>query len=820
MSAWLAKLVVRRPGLVLLVALLLSAALVPIALRIRLDTELTRMVPANQEEAQAFARFARSFIAEQVLIVVAESDDPAQLLAFADNLAAKLPPDHQIAEVSYKLSGQAGAFLQRHLLQLLTVDELETLGPKLAPQAMRLQARRIRSILSAPGGSALTPIFMTDPLGLLPLISDRMQSGLPVDTTSGYFRSKDGHALIIYVRPKTGSFDIEADRALIARVSAAATALGARVTEGDFTGKGIEIGYTGPCAYTLYYRDWLHRDLFWSMPLSLIAVLMLFAFFFRALRVLPMVFLPLALGVLWTGAAAVVIFGRVNAVSLTFGTVLFSIGIDFPIQIYNRLREELRTHEPKDALERTVVSLAGPSLVATLGPALVFFACGLSDYKGLAELGVLAGIGLCLNLLAMLTVFPSLLAVLPARMWARPSPPDRERGFMQSMGQIVARRPRTVLLAALGIGIAAVPLALRIKVDQRLITLHPSTMPPVLAEHEMSKHFGERERMLVALVEDTDAERALERADAWTTEADRLRRLGLLRGYQSAASLFPSLATQAARAKKLATFDPPAAARELAAALEETGADVSAFEPFLAQLRTPAAPIQLDEGRKNDLAFILGNHVHDEADGSRRVATFLYTNPDRSDEVTEALRAFARGPAGGVVTGSPIVESVLRRIVIHDTIQISIVSAVGIAILLALYYRRWRPWVAVMTPLLLAWVLFGAALGALGLPLNLFNLLAVPLVIGYGIDDHIFLVHRFEEAPERGAGPALVSTGRAIVLTSLSTMAGFAGLGVARFDGIRLFGVSGALAVFFCLLSAFAVLPALLTVLWRPSQGK
>ena len=807
----------------LLVALAISAALVPLALRIRLDTDIVRLVPAGQEEAQAFARFARSFVAEQVLIVVAESDDPSRLLTFADDLAKRLQASQGserqlVAEVRYKLTGEAAVFLQRHLLQLLTVDELDALGPRLSPAALRTQVRRLRTLLSAPGGGALTPILATDPLEVLPMLSKRLQSGLPVDTTSGYFRSKDGRALIMYVRPTSTSFDVEADRALIAQVSAAATALGAKITDGDFSGHGLEVGYTGACAYTLCYRDWLHRDAFWSAPLSGLAVLFMFAFFFRSLRVLPLVALPLLAGLLWTGAAAALVYGRVNAVSLTFGTVLLSIGIDFPIQIYNRLREELRTREPKDALERTISSLAGPSLVATLGPALVFFACALSDYKGLAELGVLAGIGLCLNLVAMLTVFPSLLAVLPARLWARPSPPERKHGVMQSLGAFVARRPRAVLLAALALGLGAVPLALRVKFDQRLITIHPASMPPVRTEAELSRRFGERERMLVALVEDRDHERALERADAWTIEAERLRRLGLLRGYQSAASLFPSLATQAARQAKLQTYDPPTVARELAAALEEIGADVSAFEPFLAQLRTPAAPIQLDEGRRNDLAFILGNHIYDDPDGSRRVATFLYTSADHGDEAREALRAFARGPAGGVVTGSPVLETVLRTIVVHDTIKLTIVSALGVALLLWVYYRRWRPWVAVMTPLLLAWVLFGAALAVLGLPLNLFNLLAVPLVIGYGIDDHIFLVHRYELEPERGAVGALVSTGRAIVLTSISTIAGFAGLGIARFDGLKLFGITGALAVFFCLLGAFAVLPALMSLLWRRSQ--
>src|SRR5262249_59307211 len=97
------------------------------------------------------------------------------------------------------------------------------------------------------------------------------------------------------------------------------------------------------------------------------------------------------------------------------------IGIDVPIQLYNRLREELVEKPRLVALETTVRVLAGPSLTASLAPAAVFFACALSSYRGLGELGVLAGVGLLFNWLAMLTVFPALLARLPSRWWARPA---------------------------------------------------------------------------------------------------------------------------------------------------------------------------------------------------------------------------------------------------------------------------------------------------------------------------------------------------------------------------------------------------------------
>jgi predicted RND superfamily exporter protein len=102
------------------------------------------------------------------------------------------------------------------------------------------------------------------------------------------------------------------------------------------------------------------------------------------------------------------------------------------------------------------------------------------------------------------------------------------------------------------------------------------------------------------------------------------------------------------------------------------------------------------------------------------------------------------------------------------------------------------------------------------MPLHLYNLLCVPLVIGYGIDDHIFLVHRHEASAPAARDPVLVlrTTGRAIVLTTLSTMAGFLGLLPAHFVGLRQLGLGGALAVLLCMLAALLVLPALLALFW------
>jgi predicted exporter len=713
------------------------------------------------------------------------------------------------------------------LLALATDEELAIALARLEPGKVEAQARRLRALLVAPGGSSLAPLIAADPLELLPALSARLGNGLPVDAQSGYFRSSDHQALLLYVRPRAPTSDWAADQRLIAEASTLAEGLGAKVAADGRVAASpdrIVVGFTGACAFWMFYRDWLHRDMQLSTVLSGLAVLVLFGVFFRALRALPLVAVPLGIGVVWTAAAAEILYGRINAVSLAFGTILVSIGIDVPIQLYNRLREELG-HEgsaevalPQDALTATVRELAGPSLTASLAPALVFFACGLSSYRGLAELGVLAGVGLLFNWLAMLTVFPALLAALPTRLWARRHAARNGRkhdGALARLGAAVERRPRRFLLVALVAGFGALPLWSRAHFDRRLLSQPPS-MPPVRVQAEIEHRFGERERALIALVEDADKERALALADAWLAAIERLRGKGLPLRYSSMSALFPSAATQRHRKEALTRADAKAAAARLGRVLADAGFDLAPFQPFLRQLAEGPPPITLDGDAAHELDFLLRAHIHDGENG-RAVATYVYPAPGSERAVATALDDIARG-SGGVVTGTPVLEDELLPRIRRDLAAITLTSTLLVALLLGVYYRRLRPWLATMLPLVYAWLLFPAALGALGLPINLYNLLAVPLVIGYGIDDHIFLVHRHQDRA-LGLGRVLGTTGRAIVLTSVSTMAGFFALSVARFDGLRLLGLSGALAVLLCLVSAFAVLPALLALLF-PSHGE
>ena len=738
----------------LIAAVVLLALAAAGARKNRVDTDLVNLLPRDAEAAAGFARYAQLFGRDDTIVGLIEGE---HALERADQIASLKNIDDVAVQVRDRLGPSALEYLRRHALVLLDDEGMAELERRAGDPKV---ARRLRAALNSPAGSVASEHLMEDPLGVLEILGRRFPSTNHIDTQSGRFATPDGRAALVLVQ---------------ARPVRPWLAQRLRVLMPD-------VGWTGAPIYAAVYEAAVKRDLLISSLASLIAILLLFGAFFRSLRILPMVAIALLLAYVLTLGLWGAIVGRIGAISLAFGGILLGIGVDVPIQLWSRLREELATHPPLEALRRTVRALAGVSVVATLGPALVFGACALARFRGLAQLGGLAALGLCVNVVVMLIVLPALLALTP-RLWGSVPTQARGEGWLEKIGAACARRHRLVLvMAGLVVGVscwffhprlAAHPLAFE------------QTMEPSRVEERIEQLFGRRRGRLIALSEAATLDEALAKNDRVTA----FLRTIVPAGVQSLTDLLPSPATQAQRIQRIHASTVETSLRKT---LDDAGLRAEAFEPFFAQLRDPP-PATLAELENSDLAPIVRSELSDNS-------VAAYALPASSDQVPQLANETRL--AGATATGAPLVEADIGRALPRDLLRTSMISVGAVALLLLVYYRRLRPTLYVLAPLAVAW----AAFLALAPPLSVFTLIAVPLVIGYGIDDHVFLVGRALE------GHTLSAPRRAVVLTTLATLAGFLSLLLASFSGIRALGAAGALAVVLCFAAAMIVLPALLSV--------
>jgi hypothetical protein len=159
--------------------------------------------------------------------------------------------------------------------------------------------------------------------------------------------------------------------------------------------------------------------------------------------------------------------------------------------------------------------------------------------------------------------------------------------------------------------------------------------------------------------------------------------------------------------------------------------------------------------------------------------------------------------------GEAVVVSEARDAVLHSLLEAGLSTLFACLIVVYLVLRRVRDLLVIFAPLFLAGLLTAAATALLGLQLNFANVIVLPLLFGLGIDCSLHLVARHRAEPQRPLMES--SSSRAIVFSALTTIASFGSLALAQHRGLASMGLLLTLALSAVLVSAFLLVPALLS---------
>ena len=200
----------------------------------------------------------------------------------------------------------------------------------------------------------------------------------------------------------------------------------------------------------------------------------------------------------------------------------------------------------------------------------------------------------------------------------------------------------------------------------------------------------------------------------------------------------------------------------------------------------------------------------------------LYVIPAGSAWKSETARAFRTAVAGV----DPDVSGLAVNINLHETMIITgfrraaALAAVLIFIVIVIQLRSWRDAALALVPTGLGWLWMLGVMAVIDLHFNVANIVALPLVIGIGTAFGVHLMHRYQESAQLHGGVAKLddlvrSTGGAVVLSALTTVASFAALMLGDYGGMSTLGLAMVLGIMSCLVASLIVLPALLAVLGR-----
>jgi uncharacterized protein len=572
----------------------------------------------------------------------------------------------------------------------------------------------------------------------------------------------------------------------------------------------FRVGITGRPALEADEMRTTDRDTTRAEIAALTTVFMAMVVMLASVRLAAAAVMALVVGIGWTFGFATLAVGELNLLSIVFLIALIGIGMDYLVQILSRYRAEAGRHGSVRELWTEVFGqVAAPINTACLGAAGAFFVAVLSDFKGAADLGIIAGAGLLLCLLSGYTVLPALLTVLPLRMRPEAEP------MVNPASRPDARRGRRWLVSAGAWAVvvaAAVPLAGRVRFDAGLINLQATDLESVKLVSKletwsavvMSKDL-ERLKPVRASLESAGTvaytESLLDAVEnyEWLHGQGRLPQVSWTLPTPIGAGALGSMAERAGGlVERFAGVGGPGAAEEhgvlekAAAELrkfsekvtgtgdkEQAAARLSAWQDgFVAMLREQLlnlSPPPLDVA---SLPRELRSHYVSD-DGT--LALYAYPKEDLWERaalerfVEEVESRISAAPGALPVTGiAPNIYHSTESI--RRSFYLSTLYALGLVFVLVLMdLRRVGQTLLAVSVLGLGLPVLAAVMALAGVPWNFANFFGLPILIGAGHEYGVFLVHRYREAR---ADPARAWRGwdpsdNALLLCAMITFSAF-----------------------------------------------
>lgn len=865
-SAWIGW-VCRRPGPVVFLSLLSAVGLLWFAATaLSINTSTTDMLsedlPFRQNNVAVDEAFPQR---DDTLVLIVEGPDSLASEAAAMRLAEALRNQPERFEDVF--APEVEPFFRRNGLLFLPQDALEDQADRLAAAAPLLAAlqedpslRGLQGLLGDAFAEGQGPDadlgFLLDRLAAvaeaLPA-EPRVRLSWPALLQDAEETASERRRFLI-VKPRADFASLTPMAEAVVAIEAAAEALGLDEAA------GYRLRMTGQA---LMLQDELYSVRSGIGLVGLLSAVLVACVLFIGLRswrlVLP-ILVTLMAGLCWTAGFAALVVGQLNLISVAFAVLFIGLSVDFGIHFALRFREVLGqlAEEPgsaravaRKALPLTGLLIGRPLLLCGLSSAIAFFAFLPTAYRGLSELGLIAGGGMFIALFANLTLLPALLSLLPGRPAAlRPGP-------VAALGVWIHRTAGLRARWLLGLG-GLLALASLIALPQASFDDDPlnlrdpasasvATLLDLLSDTRLQPYEAEvlTDGLAEAAALAAQLEALPEVAAAVTLtdfvpdgQDDKLAVIDEMVLFLSPVLLPGAAASPPTPAERRLALEAlqnsltaapahlaPPAARLLAAlrALDMSSdaglaenlerAWLAGFPGQLDRLGTAleAAPVTLADLPANLTARYLAD------DG--RALIEVQPRDDLRDAAARVRFVDAVQAVVPTVSGPPVTIVAAGRAVIAAFFQASLFAFVAIALLLLAVLRSPRDCLMVLVPLMLAAAMTVAAGVLLDLPFNFANVIVLPLLLGLGVDSGIHSVMRARELRTASAGspgtPGANSTPRAILLSALTTLASFGALGLSNHPGTASMGMLLTLAIVITLFCILLLLPALLAATER-----
>ena len=834
----------------LLIAVLLAvAAAYYTAHHFAINTDINTLISQKLDWRQRDIEFDTAFDRDSTIIAVVEAPTPELTSSAGAALEQKLRGDRKNF-LSVQPLG-FGEFFEKNGLLFLSTQEVGRLTSQLQSAAPLIEIMAgdpsIRGLTGALetglAGIKRGEFMLDDTVRPFDMIAQTVENVLDKGTADFSWREltsktplteADRRAFIEF-KPVIDYAALEPGKNATDAIRSAAAAL-------DLPGKyQARVRLTGPIPIANEEYSTVQQGAIVNGIATVFVVLFILWLALHSSKIILAVFINLFIGLSITTAVGLAMVGSLNLLSIAFAVLFIGLGVDFGIQFSVRYRSErFKNDNLSEALEEAARRSAVPLSLAAMATAAGFLCFLPTDYKGISELGEIAGAGMLIAFTSSITVLPALLKLL--------NPPGEKEpvgyAFLAPVDRFLEVHRIPIIVATLAVALAGLPLLYFMKFDFNPMHLRSAQAESIATFLDLRKDPNTGASAINVMTRsEADAAKIAARLeklpevlrvmwlDSFVPE-DQPAKLKLIA--EAAKVLNPALNPES-------VDDPPSDAENIdslkssveslrKAAGNAKGPGAVASRRLADALQRLADASEATRNKAQDVFVVPLKVMFDQLknllqpqplsldtlppeivsswkakDGLMRVEALPRGDPNDNDNLRNFAGAVLAAEPSAI--GGPV--SILKSgdTIVRAFILAGIYALVVISLLLWVTLRRVTDVLLTLVPLLVAGAVTLEICVLIKLPLNFANIVALPLLLGIGVAFKIYYVVAWRSGRTNLLQTSLT---RAIFFSAMTTATAFGSLWLSSHPGTSSMGKLLALSLVTTLAAVLLFQPALM----------
>jgi len=664
-----------------------------------------------------------------------------------------------------------------YLPNLITKSDIFHINKILSPIYIKKALITDFTLLNTPWTS-LSDIIVQDPLGLSNLLINKLRLLKPQRNAyinnNGFLVSKDNKHILIWTTSKLPLTDAKNAEKINSILN--------KLFKHDLL-PNVKAMVIGALPHTLANSKAIQSDLKHLLPITTVALLLLFFLFFRDIRLLCAISIPFLCAPIAIIITAVILKWHIYAIALGFGIVLLGIAIDYSVHIYFSLTKT------QDSIHNVLKQLQKPLISAYLTTIGVFVVLLFSEVPSHRQMALLSIIGLSLSFLASWFFVPTLI--------------DKTRIFNDNKKVIVRpiNKSTAFLIVIIWIVIVSIGFSSWSKLHYNVKLTSLEYIPNNISKNENLFHkiWGYHKHSIFIITNNKSLTKALDLND-------KIYNFLKIK-HSKVISISPILPGKAKQYRALKIWDNFWQQKKdwvfplIKNYSIKLGINPSAFNPFFYRIfnhQILKPKILLN----SDIKPFIKNFIINKKN-QYYILTIIYTKIHKN--LYNHLKILNNKRSNIHIISNTVWQNNVEQLLHNDLLKLSIWASIIIFIIIWVYFRNIKYIIATLLPVI-------SALSAMSLfdffnegNINILNILMGIMIIGLSVDYGIFIVSSFNK-------PISESSKLSVTMCALSTLIGFGALALANHPALKALGVTVLVGILAAWPTAIWIIPAFLSL--------